>query len=75
MFGSDVADAFTEAASAEFFGAAEVVDGVVRAEGSQTELHSTEMLIAKREEVGSHERERIAEVVSTGPSTWYPEEP
>ena len=56
VFRGDVADAFAEAASAEFFCAAEVIDGVVGTEGSQAELHGAEMLVTEREKVSTHER-------------------
>lgn len=49
-----VADALAEAASAEFVGAAEVVDGIVCAKRSDARLHGAEMLVAKWEKVGPH---------------------
>jgi len=52
--GIDVADALTEAASAEFVGATKVVDGIVSAERSDARLHGAEMLVAKWEKVGPH---------------------
>jgi hypothetical protein len=58
--GEDIADALAEAASAKFVGAAEIVDGVVGVEGCNAGFHGAEMLVAEREKVGAHERERIA---------------
>ena len=49
--GEDVADAFAEAASAEFVGAAEIVDGIVGVERSDAGLHGAEMFVAEREKV------------------------
>jgi hypothetical protein len=43
-----VADAFAEAAVAEFVGAAEELDGIVGVIGSERRLHGAEVLVAKR---------------------------
>jgi hypothetical protein len=58
--GVDVSDPFAEGATTEFFSAAEEVDGVVRAIGSEEELHGAEMLVAKREKVHPHAKASVA---------------
>ena len=53
--GRDVADALAEAAAAEFFGAAEKVDGVVGAVRREAGFHSAEMLVTKGKDVRPHD--------------------
>ena len=50
----DVADAFAEAASAKFFGAAKEVDGVVGVIGGDAGFHGSEMFVTERENVRPH---------------------
>ena len=53
--GRHIADALAEAAAAEFFGAAEEVDGVVGTIGREAGFHSAEMLVTKGEDVRPHD--------------------
>src|SRR5215470_5130046 len=53
-FGVDVADAFAEAASAEFFSAAEEVDGVVSVVRGDAGFHGAEMFVTERKNVRPH---------------------
>jgi hypothetical protein len=53
-FGVDVADPFAEAAAAEFFGAAEEVDGVVGVVRGDAGFHGAEMFVTERENVRPH---------------------
>ena len=58
--GSCVADAFAKATAAEFFGAAEEVDGIVRVIGGEDEFHGAVMAVAEREDVHPHARASVA---------------
>jgi hypothetical protein len=53
-FGCSVADAFAEAAVAEFVGAAKEFDGIVGVIGSQNGFHGPVMLVAKGKDVRPH---------------------
>lgn len=59
-FGGRIADAFAKAASAELFGAAEKVDGIVRAVRGEDEFHGAVMAVAEREDVHPHARASVA---------------
>lgn len=58
--GVDVSNTFAEGAAAEFFGAAEEVNGIVRTIGSEEKLHGAEMLVAKGEKVHPHAKASVA---------------
>lgn len=53
-FGCDVTDALSEAAVAESVSAAEEVDGVVGAVGSESRLHGAVVLVAEGQDVRPH---------------------
>jgi hypothetical protein len=52
--GRGVAEAFAEAAVAEFVGAAKELNRVIRTVGSQRGLHGAVMLVAKGQDVRPH---------------------
>jgi len=63
-FGSCVADTLAEAAAAEFFSAAEEVDGIIRAVRGEDEFHGAVMAVAEREDVHPHARASVAPGIS-----------